>query len=611
MPVTMSDVPLTVLLREQSPRDAAICGVPLRPHQQAALARCRQIEGGTLDASELLRTLEPSYTIDCLQTRVGAICDLPGSGKSLVAIALCAGDTPVPPPVRRLSYCGGLVSYQVIGSGERRMRMSVIVVPHGIMPQWALYLADSGVSHFVFSRRSSASLSALDDVLMALDPPRILLCSSTNYGTVFGALDARSLCVDRLIVDEADSIALGRAPLAAACMYWSITASVSTLLNPRGTYVRDEETGNWLYERPLKSEHMRAMWASLEKFPCAARLLVLVKSAPEFVEASLALEDVETQNVLCAAPAGAAFLGGLVDHEVMQALHTDDVPLALSLIGNKGTADNVVASVRAVWDQAISEAAAVVSAMAGLDSDVASDAVRDAQRKIKLAKGSIAALDERVRGEQLCAICYEAPAGRTLMPCCSSVYCVRCIATWLDRRPTCPMCRMATSFSAARVIDDTCGGGTIAAAQPRLLGKTETAVRLVTSILESDPSRRVIVACANSGLFQTLMTPLARYGMAPLKGSGASIAKTVAAFRAGTQRIVFVSGDCYCTGINLPFATDVVMFHRMSDASEEQIVGRAQRPGRAGRLRVWRMVHAGERGAEESVDATAAFEAAA
>lgn len=603
--MTITELPLSLLLRTDSPRMESTVQPALRPHQEAALARCRAIETHGHDI-DVIRDLSPHFVYSALKSRIGTICDSTGSGKSLVVIALCAGGGEVSPPVRYVSHCNGMVSYSVRATDFRRVNTSVIVVPHGILRQWIGYLRDSGVGYYVVEALNAAGRRALEATLNGRECPLIVLCSDTNYRMVTSVFESNGLCADRLVIDEADTIPLGHSPLIDACMYWTVTASVPNVMNPKGGQCYLTADGGWAMCDRVKCTAVRRIWNTLEVYAKDTRSMLLVRSSDEFVRASLALVPYDQRDVLCRAPPGTevlSHLGDLVDRAVMQALNTDDVDLALSLLPNRDSADNIVANLRAGWQDAIDEARANIASMANATGKKAQDFVRAMEREVHMYQKSIEALDERLRGDQVCAICYDKPIGRTLLTCCSSVYCVKCVATWLNNHETCPNCRAPAQFDVdARVV------GAEADVQSQMLPKTQSVVRLVKAILNGDPSRRVILSCSNTGLGRTLQRPFAAYGISVLKGTGASIAKSVRAFQDGTTRVMFMSDDCYCTGINLPFVTDVVLFHRTSATMEDQIIGRAQRPGRTSRLKVWRMVHAGEPGADTAGSLEAALQ---
>ena len=58
-------------------------------------------------------------------------------------------------------------------------------------------------------------------------------------------------------------------------------------------------------------------------------------------------------------------------------------------------------------------------------------------------------------------------------------------------------------------------------------------------------------------------------------------------------RALVVNCKNYGCGQNLNMATDVIMFHAVDSRMDEQIIGRAQRAPRVGRLNVWRFIHEG------------------
>ena len=84
------------------------------------------------------------------------------------------------------------------------------------------------------------------------------------------------------------------------------------------------------------------------------------------------------------------------------------------------------------------------------------------------------------------------------------------------------------------------------------------------------------------------------------RGSGASVNKQIQKFKtypeSGEER-----NDClllnsqFCgNGLNLENATDVFIYHSMSKEMTNQVIGRAQRPGRTSQLNVWSLCYENE-----------------
>ena len=80
-----------------------------------------------------------------------------------------------------------------------------------------------------------------------------------------------------------------------------------------------------------------------------------------------------------------------------------------------------------------------------------------------------------------------------------------------------------------------------------------------------------------------------------LKGSGNSINHTLDWFNEDNAKRVLLLNARYCgAGINIPRCSDVVIYHKMDDALKQQVIGRAQRPGRNGPLKVHHLLYENE-----------------
>jgi hypothetical protein len=564
------DMPFSVLLTDASPtaESPVDLGIELRPHQKAALRRCIDVESNGV-SFEMVRELIPHWTARNVNTRIMGLCDSPGAGKSHVIIALCAGDTPVPPASVKVSLCSGMMSYDKLAKHEKEIRTSVIVVPHGILPQWKAYLeACTGVDYLVLGRRTVKTMRALTASL-ANGGPSILLCSDTVYSSVFDIFAANGIRAKRFVLDEADTIPLPNARLVSANMNWMVTSNMKALVMTHR-------------HRTMCNKHACGWWKELYDYAGVMRSLLVVKSADSFLHASTSLPRPIYEDVQCDPPPGASVLRGLVPRSVQEALDTDDVDLALSYIGKNSDTDDIVALVRDKWQASLDEKRGRLQKLEGMsagDDPEFADYLSGVRRAIADREAWLATLEDRIAGADTCGICYETVTRRderAMMGCCYAVYCLPCAYRWVSEQETCPTCRSAASF----------GHNVHAMTDLKRTRKTRKAraSELVAELCEV-PSNRIIFCSTNAAVFDAIGFPGRHVVLRETH-----VQKTVAAFRDGCARTLCVSRDCSYTGINLEFATDVVFFNSMGDA-EEQIVGRAQRPGRTGALRVWRLVY--------------------
>lgn len=564
------DLPFSVMLSETSPtaESPIDLGVELRPHQKAALRRCIDIETNGV-CFDMVRRLIPHWVARNVNTRIMGLCESPGAGKSHVIIALCAGDTSVPPASVKVSLCSGMMSYDKLVKHEKEIGTSVVVVPHGILSQWKAYLEGcTGVDYIILGRRTEKAMIEVSASLEA-GGPSILLCSDTVYPSVFDLFTAKGLRAKRFVLDEADTIPLPNARFVSANMNWMVTSNMKSLVMTHR-------------HRSMCNKHACGWWKELYDYARVMRSLLVVKSADSFLCASMSLPPPRYEDVTCDPPPGASVLRGLVPNSVQEALDTDDVDLALSYIGKNSDTDDIVALVRHKWKASIDEKRARLQKLEGMsagDDPEFTDYLSGIRKAIADREAWLATLEARIAGEDVCGICYETVSRRderAMMGCCYKVYCLSCAYRWVSEQKTCPTCRTLASFD----------HNVHAMTDLKRVRKTRTAA--ATELVErlcGDPENRVIFCSTNASVFGAIRFP---GGKVVLRDT--HVQKTVVAFRAGDARTLCVSDDCGYTGVNLEFATDVVFFNSMGDA-EDRIVGRAQRPGRAAALRVWRLVY--------------------
>jgi SNF2 family DNA or RNA helicase len=80
-----------------------------------------------------------------------------------------------------------------------------------------------------------------------------------------------------------------------------------------------------------------------------------------------------------------------------------------------------------------------------------------------------------------------------------------------------------------------------------------------------------------------------------LKGQSGRIKRLCDEFKNSAEHKILLMNSTYCgSGLNLENTTDIIMMHKFVSETEEQIIGRAQRPGRTCSLNVHYLVHENE-----------------
>jgi SNF2 family DNA or RNA helicase len=99
-----------------------------------------------------------------------------------------------------------------------------------------------------------------------------------------------------------------------------------------------------------------------------------------------------------------------------------------------------------------------------------------------------------------------------------------------------------------------------------------------------------------STLNEKITNILTKWGLqyARIKGAGSMISNTVEQYKKGNINTLLINSKYFGSGMNLENTTDIIIIHKMQADVEMQVIGRAQRFGRTGNLRVWKLYYQNE-----------------
>lgn len=488
-------------LDENSPRaqqPPRLRGVQLRPHQLALLQRCFDLETQDIRISPL----------EVMTTRVGVIGDKVGSGKSYVILALAVADEHKPQrDLKTLSYAQG--SLHIVrcedASRVRDLRLTVLVVPHGLVAQWSGYLneaiqdsqrsfvASNSARIDAFGRMISRAVEGDEDARSELEALDILLVNTNFFRPLADLLAAKRMRPRRLIFDEADSIRNVWAQPVKCGFTWLVTASFQNLLS-------------YSYRTTLPSTGcIRDLAQDLtQQLSERERLHLVARCSDDFVDSSFRLPEVISNVVRCRTPHIISILDGNADRRVMDRLHAGDLRGALHLLdphtvlAEAAIVDTLIGTYTAHLSRLESSLAALaekrqalvgstpshpteraasgsdpetsgaseavgrrVSHSPGMPATFVAAPVRHLDERVSAMTAEadrlrcrVASIRERVIECDACTICYEALQNKTITRCCGHAFCLVCINTWLTKRKVCPTCKAPLDMSRLLVAND-------------------------------------------------------------------------------------------------------------------------------------------------------------
>ena len=609
-----------------APRAEAARHPLLLPHQLATLRAMLDMERGC----EEIRVDggEGGEGGDSVATRIGVLGDKPGSGKSYVVadLLLNSGHDHVPrtSPVRRQISCNVSVTTRPTDHQLTPLPLSVLVVPHNIVSQWSRVLEEFGAGERAATVWRTSDLVTATEVIAAVregdSPVRLMMVSASLFPDIVTVLRSNQYTAARIVFDEADSLRF-RNPYeyrSAARFYWFVTASVHNMF--ASAYGAGEALVVRHSDGPVSapvstrtpvcnSGYIRTFFS----FDCVywsrfvSKTVVVADNA--FIDHSFNLTPPETFRVECTAPLHTRVLSGIASRDILQRLNAGDLETALLHMHPERTdsEQNIISAALAQFRLELDNANAVLEFMQRrrYATQTQADAALERQRaKIARLEEKIQNVKERIQDATECLICFSHMTNKTVVPCCSNSFCLSCISTWVTTaHPSCPMCKQLLRTTDFMVCCDE------ARTQPRneyeaggvVFDRLRPKIHNLTNLLQflgRGADTKLLFFCDNEYALENAgkrAMENAGIAFAALKGTTATINKRVREFNEASEpRALLVNCSYYGCGLNLNQATDVVIYHAVDSRMDQQIIGRAQRAPRTGRLRVWRFVNCTE-----------------
>ena len=441
----------------------------------------------------------------------------------------------------------------------------------------------------------------------------------------------KGLVWNRVVYDEADTIAIGNANSVWGRVYWLITASYPYVIKPL------------TQPPPHRTGFIRGAIDSQVKQQFYLQHCIYTNEL-SFLERGFSLPDIVETKIECFTSREELAASAANMENVLEAIQAGDTSGAIALCGisenssESGIIERMEASLKneietvekkmecnrdrlAGVNERINEINISISELGDISSITDPERLTRYQEllvgqqvynriKIRMSRlissqeaelnslnRRLSSMVERVKEslEQDCPICMEKiPDGKKgVLNCCSQTFCVDClmqqIAAYRHRTTTapCPNCRADLTMNSFTVLK--CKDKEEQTSQRERLPYKQEALKT----LLDDPDRSQVLLFSNhDGSFDQCKSVFEAQDIkyAILDGSSGAIQNKIKKWKNGKLRVLCLHAQNLGTGLNLQAATDLVIYHKIKQKSlDRQIIGRAQRPGREEPLRVWRL----------------------
>jgi len=579
--------------------------VTLKPHQLTLLKKCIEYENQQIsfkDYPSIRNHITKIDMNDYLHTHMGIIGDKVGGGKSYVILSLILNHTNAQPMHYRLHTFGNNKLVLYLSEKMSVFNTSVLVIPHNLVNQWTEYINKFSKNLKYVIIHNSKCLEPYIKNASSIADIHLIVVTAAMHNDLANLLLIHSLKVRRVFYDEVDSMNIPSAIELPSQFYWFVTASYGNILYPRGHRVWDSKTMRYIHNATgLKnSGFIKNLFLDLYgNLNRQFMNMLVLKNEDSFVDSCFHMAVPEKLYILCKEPSTISVLNGLVERNIMECLNAGDERTAIEMIDwrRKNSEQGIIEILIHKYDEDIhnltvqQQAATQMSYANTSDRDVRVARFEDRR---KVLEDKVKSIKTRISDTQICPICYDDIINKCISTCCSNSFCFKCIHMWINMKSTCPLCKGTLVQKDIYVVADEVGPTPLPIEEVN--PKYDKIRNLMIIIKNRQEGSKFLIFSNYDNTFYKLEEELERLQIrfGYLKGNKYLIQQRINEFKTGVIPVMLVNASQYGSGLNLEFTTDVVMFHKCDSEIEKQVIGRAQRAGRTGKLRVWYMLHDNE-----------------
>lgn len=557
----------------------------LYPHQIAALQKMEERE-----REKRIRAFH--YEIDL---QLGLYSDIAGFGKTVTMIALmlrdampwCLTEDLVKSSI--INVCGNGYVVKRSLTSYHRIRTSLVVATPLVLNQWRDELEETSLSYTMVTSRKSCDRVDPNDV-------DVLLTTPTYYNHM---IDRFPSCAwKRFIYDDPTHCRIpSMRPLVAGHL-WMLSATPDMLL----------------YQHRSTNHFMSSIFCTNLDYNIYKHLII--KNPDDFVRESFRLPPREDLFHQCYEPL-VWVVRDILSPQILEMVSAGNIEGAVRSLGGTSTSNLYDLVIRerqealqmAEWKIARWDRQSHPSITPPTPSLHPHDPLPDYEHKLQkwvMRKEKILReLNEirhriqRVLNEDRCHICLDPFVKPIMVTCCHNLFCGKCIFQWMNKQQntttaSCPLCRkMITPDHLVHMTNYSSDSETTISKTPIAARSKPSKMQTLDTILTTHPEGRFIIFSSYDETFSKIREVLVDAEMEYAELSGRrheTRQRIITDFKEARLRVLFMNSFHDGAGVNLHEATDIILYHEMTDMMKTQIIGRAYRIGRTHPLRVHHLV---------------------
>lgn len=532
-------------------------------------------------------TKEREFNIGNRRTRIytnlGILNDKVGSGKTLTMVSLISRDkvnnkTQMEEYKYPWTIDMGSNHYFSYVSEEtlsfKMLNLNIVVCSSSIFQQWEKELNKTNLNYRVITKNANI-VDLTTSIIESLDVIVITYNRYRDFSNRFNRLySSVNIGINRLIFDELQLT--GVIPISKAKFYWIISATLPY------------EGFGFTYRSLENNALCRLLHNIKQKY-------IIVKNTEQELSQSYQQSEIIDIKYFCF-NRNFNMYGGRVSNEIQRMIAADDIAGAISALGGTKDTGSLLEIIIAKEEKDMTYIKAQISYYSTINDDNSKNKIEEYKTKLREQEKSLENLKERIKRDteedKECPVCSDEYKEPVLTYCCKSIMCSNCIKMLYNTTQKCPFCRVKLDMknmviSSKKEVEN------------NDITKDEKLTKLeaVKKIISSNPKGKFILFSEFNNTFETIKEYLTECGIShnEVKGTSDSKQKYIRDFKQGNIQVIFLNSRNDGSGIDLPEATDVILYHKMSSQQiETQVLGRALRLGRQSSLKVHRLLYTEE-----------------
>jgi len=523
----------------------------LFPHQLNAIAMLENREGNPVIASE-------NFSI---HTNIGIFGDTAGYGKTITLVAVILRDKmqwDIREPFIVSNICNIYGNGSIIKKSLLRFQKintTLIVASTSILKQWGDEMSTTPLTHVIVTTRKK--LDSLEPTLYD-----VVLCSPSLYNYLVNKYP--NFAWKRFIYDEPTQTKVPAMRCIVSGFIWFVTATPMQLL----------------YQNHNNHNFLQSLFSNCMDYHIFQNLIV--KNPDEYVKQSFMLPPMHHHHHKCYQPLY-NIVQNILSEPVCNMIDAGNIEKAIQHLGGTSTS-NIFTLIKNEKEESIREAEYKLDKFKRLNDQARIKKWTDKKTQLERELEELQRRYDEYILNETCQICLQKNEHPTLVACCQNAYCGKCIFEWLKHNNSCPNCRsfvtvdMVLYLTTAQDSPET----KEEVSDPPPTHKKKTKPSAVLDIIESKPRGKFIIFSNYDETFAFIRRALHDDDIrfAEISGTMESRDKKINEFKNGDVNVLFINSIANGAGINLQEATDIILYHRMCDDTQAQIIGRAYRIGR-------------------------------